>query len=152
MAQVLVEVLEDVDAVVAYDAGFVKKCLDDMAASAPDFAAHLKVVASKLHDLLPVVRNHVYHSEFLGSFDLGPVLSALAPDLMDESPDLPREQSAEALLHTLLFEGEPEEPDQRETLRREIMDRFAASSLSMLRLKQWLEDKAEPQEKGSKAS
>lgn len=152
MAHLLVEILKDVDSVVAYDAIFEKKCLDDMAASAPDCAAELKVVASKLHDLLPVVRNHVYHSGFLGSFDLGPVLSSLAPDLMDESPELPGGQSAEALLHTLLFEGEPREPDQRETLRRDLMDRFAMSSLSMLRLKEWLEENAEPREKGSEAS
>ena len=145
MAQALVGALEDVDAVVAYDASFDKKCMDVISAAAPDRAAEMKTITSKLRDLLPVVRNHVYHSEFLGSFDLKPVLSALAPGFNDESLDLSEGQSAEALLHKMLFKGEPTKAAKREALRRNLLDHCAMSSLSLLRLKERLEEVAEAQ-------
>ena len=38
-------------------------------------------IQSRLWDLLPVVRNHVYHPRFAGSFSLKDVLPALVPEM-----------------------------------------------------------------------
>ena len=143
MARALVEALENVDVVVAYNAPFEKKCLEDIAAGAPEEAPRLAAIASSLHDLLPVVRDHVYHPDFLGSFSLKAVLPALIPDLSHESLEISEGQTASALLFRLLFLGEPSRAAQRETLRRNLLDYCAMDTLALLRLKERLEQLAE---------
>jgi len=67
MARVLVDALAGVDAVVAYNMPFEKKCLESLAAADPEYAPEIQAIVSKLRDLLPVVRDHVYHPDFLGA-------------------------------------------------------------------------------------
>jgi hypothetical protein len=142
MAEALVETLESVDVVVAYDMAFVKKCLEAIAAGAPAQAQALHAIKSKLRDLLPIVRTHVYHRDFLGSFDLPDVLPALVPDLGQDSMEICRGQTVDALLYRLLFLGEPEDVDQRGALRQKLRDQFALGTLAMLRLKERLDELA----------
>jgi hypothetical protein len=142
MAQVLVEAMEDVDAVVVYNAAFVKKCLEVIAAATPEQAPEIQAIASKLHDLLPVVRDHVYHPDFLGSFSLKAVLPALVPELNHESLEASKGQTASALLHRLLFLGEPGKPAQRKALRRSLLNDCSMGTLALVRLKERLDDLA----------
>ncbi|TFH66709.1 MAG: DUF2779 domain-containing protein, partial [Gemmatimonadales bacterium] len=102
MAEALVEALEDVDVVVAYNVAFEKKCLEMIGAAAPDHAHGIQAITSKLHDLLPIVRDLVYHPDFLGSFSLKAVLPALVPGLNHESLKVSEGQTASALIHRLL--------------------------------------------------
>ena len=44
-------------------------------------AGRIKKIQRRLWDLLPVVRNHVYHPAFAGSFSLKAVLPALVPNM-----------------------------------------------------------------------
>jgi predicted RecB family nuclease len=44
----------------------------------------IKKIQRRLWDLLPVVRNHVYHPAFAGSYSLKAVLPALVPDMTYE--------------------------------------------------------------------
>jgi hypothetical protein len=67
--------------VVAYNAGFEKGRLEDLAKALPGQAVELRDIVSRLVDPLPVVREHVYHPDFEGSFSLKYVLPALVPDL-----------------------------------------------------------------------
>jgi hypothetical protein len=143
MAKALVEALEDVDVVVAYNVAFEKSCLEMIAAAAPDQAQGIQTIASKLHDLLPVVRDHVYHQDFLGSFSLKAVLPALVPGLSHESIEVSEGQTASALLHRLLFLGEPQEAAEREALRRNLLDYCALDTLALVRLKERLDELAE---------
>jgi hypothetical protein len=142
MAQALSEALENVDTVVAYSMAFEKKCLDLIASGAPDHASELKAITSKLCDLLPVLRDHVYHPDFLGSFSLKSVLPALVPDLSHESLEISEGQTASAALHGLLFLEEPTDPAERETLRRNLLDYCALDTLALVRLKERLTELA----------
>jgi hypothetical protein len=142
MAQELVDALEDVPVVVAYNATFEKKCLEDLAAAAPELAAELQAIASRIHDLLPIVRDHVYHPDFLGSFSLKTVLPALVPGLTHESLEVSEGHTASALLHRLLFLGEPSKSDEREALRRDLLDYCAMDTLALVRLKERLDELA----------
>ena len=142
MAQVLLDALEDVDVVVAYNAAFEKKCLEVIAAATPEQAPGIQGITSKLHDLLPVVRDHVYHPDFLGSFSLEAVLPALIPEFSHESLEASKGQTAGALLHRLLLLGEPEKPAQRKALRRSLLDDCAMDTLALVRLKERLDDLA----------
>ena len=145
MAQALVEALEEVDAVLAYNAPFEKKCLEVIAAAAPEQAPQIQAISSKLKDLLPVVRDHVYHQDFLGSFSLKAVLPALVPSLNHETLEVSEGLTASALLHRLLFLGEPRNPAERETIRRSLLDYSAMDTLALVRLKERLDELAATQ-------
>ncbi len=142
MAQALAEALEAADVVVAYNAPFERKCLEVVGAAAPEQAARLQAVASKLYDLLPVVRDHVYHPDFLGSFGLKAVLPALVPSLDYESLDVSDGQLASVLLHGLLFLRQPKHPTQRKALRKSLLDYCAMDTLALVRLKERLDELA----------
>jgi hypothetical protein len=131
--------------VVAYNSPFEKKCLEVIAAAAPEQAPGIQAIASKLHDLLPVVRDYVYHSDFLGSFSLEDVFPALVPGLSKKSLEVPQGPAADSLLYRLLFQGEPGNPAQREALRRSLLDHCATSTLALVRLKRRLDELAETQ-------
>jgi hypothetical protein len=45
-------------------------------------------VQARLWDLLPVIRNNVYHPRFLGSFSIKHVLPALVPDMSYENMEV----------------------------------------------------------------
>jgi len=145
MAQALVTALEGVDAVLAYDAPFKKKCLEAVAAANPELAPQIQEISSKVKDLLPIVRDHVYHPDFMGSFSLKSVLPALVPDLNRRSSKVKNGHSASALLHRLLFHGEPQKAAQREKMRRNLLDYCATDSLALVRLKERLDELAEAQ-------
>jgi hypothetical protein len=60
---------------------FESQRLSELAAWLPEFAGRIKKIQRRLWDLLPVIRNHVYHPRFAGSFSLKYVLPALVPDM-----------------------------------------------------------------------
>jgi len=148
MARALVDALEPVDVFVVYDKAMEKNYLDLIAAGARDHAKEIETIKSKLRDLLPIVRKHVYHPDFLGSFSLTAVSSALVPDLRRESQVIVQKQAVDALLHRLLFLGEPSEPAEREAVRRSLLDRCAFGSLALARLKERLDDLAITRDQG----
>jgi hypothetical protein len=73
------------------------------------------------------------------------VLPALVPGLSHGALEVSEGQTASALLHSLLFLGEPREPAQREILRRNLMDYCAMDTLGLVRLKERLDELAEGQ-------
>ncbi len=143
MARVLVDALAGVDAVVAYNMPFEKKCLESLAAADPEYAPEIQAIVSKLRDLLPVVRDHVYHPDFLGSFSLKSVLPALVPGLNHASLEVSKGQTASALLYRLLFLGEPRASARRAALRKSLLKYCALDTLALVRLKERLEELAD---------
>lgn len=77
----LCSVLGERGSIAAYNAGFESGRLADLAAWLPEFADRIKNIQARLWDLLPVIRNNVYHPEFQGSYSLKSVLPALVPDM-----------------------------------------------------------------------
>src|SRR5215468_8012882 len=55
--------------------------LAELAAALPEHAAEIAAARSRLVDLLPIVRGHVGHPEFGGSFSLKQVAPVLAPSV-----------------------------------------------------------------------
>jgi hypothetical protein len=64
--------------IVVYNAAFESGRLAERAAWIRDLAAETERIRDRLWDLLPVVRRHVDHPAFLGSFGLKRVLPAIA--------------------------------------------------------------------------
>lgn len=81
LARALVRACAGARSVVAYYAAFERACLEQLAAAVPELREELLGIAARLTDLLPVVRNHVYHPDFGGGFSLKQVLPALVPTL-----------------------------------------------------------------------
>jgi len=63
--------------IVVYNAGFESERLKDLANWMPHYARRIGQIRSRLWDLLPFVRRHVYHPQFYGSFSIKYVLPAL---------------------------------------------------------------------------
>ena len=81
LAEHLVRAVSGAAAVLAYNASFERQCVRGLAEVVPSLAEPLRALEAKLVDLLPVVRNYVYHPAFHGSFSLKSVLPALVPGL-----------------------------------------------------------------------
>jgi hypothetical protein len=73
--------------IVVYSA-FESQRLAELAAWLPEFAGRIKKIQRRLWDLLPVVRNHVYHPNFAGSYSIKNVLPALVPGMTYEGMEV----------------------------------------------------------------
>ena len=60
---------------------FERTRVKELAALFPEYAARLSALVDRFVDLLTLVRTHVYHPDFHGSYSIKAVLPALAPDL-----------------------------------------------------------------------
>ena len=67
--------------VIAYNAGFEKRVLRDLAGWFPDLAEPLLALEAATVDLLPVAREHWYYRDQRGSWSIKAVLPTTAPAL-----------------------------------------------------------------------
>lgn len=107
--------------VVAYNAGFERGCLVRMADALPALAGPLRSIADRLVDLLPVMRNHVYHPDFGGSFSLKTVLPAMVPELRYDTLAIGDGETASFELERLLFQEAELTPEAKAQLRSDLL-------------------------------
>src|ERR1017187_8662123 len=105
--------------IVVYSA-FESQRLSELGAYLPEFAERIAQIQSRLWDLLPVVRNNVYHPAFAGSYSLKAVLPALVPEMTYEGMVVADGQDAglawESLVRSGLNRCEHEKP------RKDLLD------------------------------
>jgi hypothetical protein len=77
----LCNALGESGSIVVYGQQFESQRLSELASWLPEFAERIKAIQCRIWDLLPVVRGHVYHPAFAGSYSLKAVLPALVPQL-----------------------------------------------------------------------
>lgn len=133
-AVAVVRACEGVRMIVAYNAPFERDCLRALAAAAPHLEADLDAIAGKLVDLLPLVRNHIYHPEFGGTFSLKAVLPALVPDLSYEGLAIADGEVASVELARLMFEGDAMSDVERARLRRDLLAYCETDTLATVRV------------------
>jgi hypothetical protein len=80
LARAMIKATKGAERVVMYS-HFEKTKIRGLQKSVPELRAELETLEGKLVDLLPVVRENVYHPEFLGSFSIKDVLHPLVPEL-----------------------------------------------------------------------
>jgi hypothetical protein len=115
LAERLVAACAGAEAIVAYNAGFERQCIRGLAEAVPVLSEPLLALEEKLVDLLPVVRNHVYHPAFHGSFSLKSVLPALVPGLTYDDLQIADGDTASVCLERMLLgdrEGRTGGPSQ----------------------------------------
>jgi len=134
IASRVIDACAGVRTVVAYNAGFEKGCLEALANVVPCHAAALRDIISRLGDPLPVVRDHVYHPDFNGSFGLKSILPALVPGLGYDDLAIAEGNIASCEL-TRLVVGDPTLlPSERPLKREELLRYCERDTLAMVRV------------------
>jgi predicted RecB family nuclease len=137
----LVETCAGARTIVSYNAGFEAECLRRLADALPQLAPELTDVERRLVDLLPVVRDHVYHPSFEGSFSLKQVLPALVSDMQYDGMEVAEGRAASRELVQLLF-GEAMDRQERNVIRESLLAYCKRDTWAMVRLLQKLRDLA----------
>ena len=123
IAQALVAACTGARTIIAYNASFEKARLRELGeALGPETARAMEDIAGRIRDLLPAVRDHVYHPGFGGSFSLKSVLPVLVPELSYDGLEVSDGGIAALELARLLLRGgtlaEVEKARLREALLR----------------------------------
>jgi uncharacterized protein DUF2779 len=125
--------------VTAYFASFEQRCIRMVADACPECAAALNALADGIVDLLPIVRDNVYHPRFGGSFSLKRVLPALVPELDYGDLEIAEGLTASAELTRMIFSGSSMSGEEREQLREKLLAYCERDTYAMVALSRELE-------------
>ena len=114
-----------------YNAGFESQRLAELATWLPQFAGRIKQIQDRLWDLLPIVRNHVYHPAFAGSHSLKSVLPALVPGMTYEGMPLSNGQDA-GLAWESLIRGCSDQVE-RDKITKALLEYCRQDTLALLK-------------------
>jgi len=118
--------------IIAYNASFEAQRLSQLADWFPEFRDQIEQIKTRLWDLLPVVRNHVYHPDFHGSFSLKSVLPALVPDLTYEGMEVANGTDAGAAWEKLI-RGDVSDAE-KDRLKTALLAYCRQDTLAMVRV------------------
>jgi predicted RecB family nuclease len=107
--------------VVTYSA-YEKTRISELKSVLPDLAGPIDDLLVKLVDLLPVVRNNVYHPDFRGSFSLKAILTPLVPHLTYSDLVIVDGRLASVEIARLLFVAHKIPVKERDQLRQDLLD------------------------------
>jgi hypothetical protein len=128
----LCDALGDCGSIVVYHQQFESQRLSDLASWLPEFSTRLNKIQRRLWDLLPIVRDHVYHPAFAGSYSLKSVLPALVPEMTYEGMAVADGQAAGLAWESLIGDdcGEVE----RQQKRKALLEYCGQDTLGLVRL------------------
>ena len=125
-------VLGERGSIVVYNANFESQRLAELALCCPELAPRIDNIRSRLWDLLPVVRNNVYHPAFAGSYSLKAILPALIPDMTYEGMDIADGQKAgvawESMVSRVL------DAEEVERIRTALLSYCGQDTLGLVRI------------------
>jgi predicted RecB family nuclease len=127
----LCSVLGDSGSIVVYSA-FESQRLSELAAWLPEFAGRIERIQRRLWDLLPVVRNHVYHPKFGGSYSIKNVLPALVPGMTYEGMEVADGTDAGLAWGSLIRGGLDQA--ERDRIRKALLEYCGQDTLAMVKL------------------
>jgi Domain of unknown function(DUF2779) len=133
----LSDALGDCGSIIIYSQQFESQRLSDLAAWLPEFAGRITKIQRRLWDLLPLVRDHVYHPAFGGSFSLKSVLPALVPEMTYEGMEVADGQAAGLAWESLVHGGL--DRDEHDRVRKALLDYCGQDTLAMASLVEKLE-------------
>jgi predicted RecB family nuclease len=134
IAEAVLEACGDAATVVAYNDAFERRCLEHLAEHVPTRRKALQSVGARLVDLLPIVRDHVYHPRFGASFSMKAVAPALVKGLGYDGLAVGEGGTASAVLETLLLGNDALSPGERDTMRAQFLEYCAQDTLAMVKV------------------
>ncbi len=123
---------EDNGNIVVYNEQFESQRLWELAGWLPAYTDRIRGIQSRLWDLLPVVRKHVYHPAFGGSFSLKAVLPALVPEMTYEGMEVPNGQAAGLAWQSMISRGVTD--SERQAKRKALLEYCGQDTLALVKL------------------
>jgi predicted RecB family nuclease len=131
----LCHALGESGSIVVYSS-FESQRLSNLAAWLPEYAERINAIQARLFDLLPVVREGVYHPAFAGSYSIKSVLPALVPEMTYDGMGVANGQDA-GLAWELLVRGGLDQAE-RDRVRKALLEYCGKDTLALVRLLQTL--------------
>lgn len=129
--------------VFAYNAGFERRVILDLATRFPDLADPLKAIAVRLVDLLPIARKRFYAPSQKGSWSIKHVLPAIAPDL--KYADLQGVQNGGMAMTAFLEALDPvSSPQRREQITQQLNSYCELDTMAMVRIYDFFQGNGNP--------
>ncbi|HEY3219243.1 MAG TPA: DUF2779 domain-containing protein [Gemmatimonadales bacterium] len=141
LAQRMVDATKHAEKVATYS-HFEKTRIRGLQEAVPDLRAELEALEGKLVDLLPVVRENVYHPEFLGSFSLKYVLHPLVPELTYDDLVIVDGLVASVEIARLLFVAGKIPQEEHDRVRRDLLNYCERDTWAMVKVLEKLRDLA----------
>jgi predicted RecB family nuclease len=141
LVRAMLDATADAERVVMYSA-FEKTQIRSLKRAVPGFTTELEALERKLIDLLPVLRENVYHPAFRGSFSIKAVLEPLVPDLSYKDLIIVDGLTASVEIARLLFVAQKIAPEERARVRKELLDYCERDTFAMVRLLERLRELA----------
>ncbi len=143
LAEAVVRACDGTRTVVAYNSKFEDGCLERLASAVPRLARPLRAIRRRLVDLLPIVRDHVYHPGFGGGFGLKAIAPALVRGAGYADLHVADGDTASRLLEGLLFAPNAITPDERAKVRGQLLAYCRRDTELLVRLYERLRETAE---------
>jgi len=99
-------------------------------------------IADNLVDLQPIVRENVYDEKFGGSFSIKKVLPALVPGLGYDDLPIAEAETASVQLARIILGGPTIHPEEKEEVRRALLQYCKRDTEAMVALSQKLAELA----------
>jgi predicted RecB family nuclease len=123
---------EDCGSIVVFNEQFESQRLWELAGWLPAYTDRIRSIQNRLWDLLPVVRNHVYHPAFAGSFSLKATLPALVPEMTYEGMEVPDGQAAGLAWESMISNGVTD--SERQAKRKALLEYCGQDTLALVKL------------------
>lgn len=131
---------EDGGAILAYNAGFERNRIRELAKLFDDLGPQLDALLPRIVDLFQVVRGHYYHPAMQGSWSARSVFNAVAPDAQVERFEVAGVPSALSPLEAFALVLRRDTPPARAArLREALQDYGRRQTLALQRLTQTLQ-------------
>ncbi|MGH7607359.1 MAG: DUF2779 domain-containing protein [Gemmatimonadales bacterium] len=141
LARRMIEATAGAERVVTYSS-FEKTRIRGLQKSVPALRPELEHLERKLIDLLPVMRDHVYHPDFHGSFSLKHVLTPMVPELTYDDLVIVDGLVASVEIARLLFVAQKISPEERDRVRQDLLDYCERDTWAMVKLLERLKELA----------
>jgi hypothetical protein len=136
----LLEVLGEAGSICVYS-HYEKRMFDEAIRVHPQMAPRLQAVINRMVDLLPMVREHVYHPGFQGSFSIKSVLPALVPELSYKQLKV---QDGLAAVRGFLDMLGTADPVERASKRQDLLAYCGLDTMAMVKVREALIKLAQP--------
>ncbi len=136
--EALLAAIGDEGAVIAYSASFERSVVNDLAAAFDDWSETLADIASRIVDLLPVVKNHYYHRNQRGSWSIKAVLPTLAPEMAYDTLEVKSGDAAQSAF--LEMTDENTDADRKKAIQDALITYCERDTLAMVKVMEKLTD------------
>jgi len=141
LARAMVEATQGAERVATYS-HFEKTKIQGLQKVVPELRPELEALEHKLIDLLPVIRDSVYHPDFLGSFSLKYVLTPLVPELTYDDLVIVDGLVASVEIARLLFVAGKIPKEEHDRVRQDLLNYCERDTWAMVKVLERLRELA----------